>query len=146
MDILKRDDHALVGGNIDACNTSQDPISIWAALRESFAAEDLSRVRWRPALAGYLAKPALGQQNGPGNFVSGRKKACLADHARGVNWPFLARRPAGGFAMPCAKRTCQGSHRSAPPGRRTRDRFSLGSRSAIDPSPVAAAIVEKRVV
>src|ERR1700679_1373359 len=32
VDILKRDDHALVGGNIDACNTSHSSISISAAL------------------------------------------------------------------------------------------------------------------
>jgi hypothetical protein len=52
----------------------------------------LPRVQWRPALARYLAKPALGQQNGPGNTVSGRERACVADHARGVNWPFLSLR------------------------------------------------------
>jgi hypothetical protein len=52
----------------------------------------LSRVQRRPALAGYLAKPALGQKNGPGNRVSGREKACVADHARGVNRPFLSPR------------------------------------------------------
>jgi hypothetical protein len=48
----------------------------------------LSRDQGRPAIAGYLAKAALGEQDGPGNLVSGREKACVADHARGVNWPF----------------------------------------------------------
>jgi hypothetical protein len=48
----------------------------------------------------FPAKPALGQQNGPRTFVSGREKACLADHARGVNWPLLEGRAAvGGFAI-----------------------------------------------
>src|SRR3984957_763104 len=32
VDILKRDDHALVGGDINACNASHSPISISAAL------------------------------------------------------------------------------------------------------------------
>src|ERR1700722_4467788 len=32
VDVLERDDHALVGGNINACNASHSPISISAAL------------------------------------------------------------------------------------------------------------------
>src|SRR6185437_4235189 len=32
VDILKRDDHALVGGNIDACDSSHSPVSISATL------------------------------------------------------------------------------------------------------------------
>jgi hypothetical protein len=44
VDILKRDDHALVGGNINACNASHSPISISAALevRKSSAAGTVS--------------------------------------------------------------------------------------------------------
>jgi hypothetical protein len=53
VDILKRDDHALVGGNINACNASHSPISISATPRciKPGAAELRLDVRWRPALA-----------------------------------------------------------------------------------------------
>jgi hypothetical protein len=58
---------------------------MWAALRESFPAEELSRVE--TGTCGIPGKAALGRQNGRVNRLSGREKACVADHARGVNWP-----------------------------------------------------------
>jgi len=81
----------------------------------------LSRVQRRPALAGYLAKPALGPKNGPGNRVSGREKACVADHARGVNWPFLSpRRRSAASPSSFDKLSMRAAHRSASARRRAR--------------------------
>jgi hypothetical protein len=60
----------------------------------------LSRVQWRPTFAGYLAKAALGQQNCPANFVSGRERVSLADHARGVNWLTLSQGGSGKTGEP----------------------------------------------
>ena len=65
---------------------------MWAALGESFAAEEFAPRPVAAAPCRIPGKAALGQQNGPGNLVSGREKACLADRARGVNRPLLSPR------------------------------------------------------
>jgi hypothetical protein len=81
----------------------------------------LSRVQRMTALAGYLAKPAIGQHNGPRNLVSGREKACVADHARGVNWPFLSpRRRSSASPSSFDKLSMRGSTARRFPERRTR--------------------------
>src|ERR1700677_2587460 len=52
VDVLKRDDHALVGGNINACNASHSPALHFGSARsaKSSAAGTGPDVRWRPAL------------------------------------------------------------------------------------------------
>jgi cytochrome c peroxidase len=52
MDVLKRDHHALVGWNVDACNTSHSPnLHFGDASTTAERRKIRLGVRWRPALA-----------------------------------------------------------------------------------------------
>ncbi len=62
---------------------------MWAALRESFVAGRVCPAsRGGRPLRDTLQRQPLGNEAAPANLVSGREKTSLADHARGVNWPF----------------------------------------------------------
>jgi hypothetical protein len=68
---------------------------MWAALRESFTAEEFVP---RPVEAGPCGIPGKARSRAaqcPPILSLRQGKACLADHARGVNWPFFSHRGAG---------------------------------------------------
>jgi hypothetical protein len=88
VNILKRDDDTLVGWNIDASDTSQNLIlHMGPRCARALRMNKLTRVRWRPALAGRPAKRGPGEEH-PQTSSFQAEKSWLADRGRRVNWPF----------------------------------------------------------